>query len=106
MITERPVPVGTHAWLGAAGLAGALWLGSIAASALVLEAPGAIVFAPDAVGVAARLPDARLDAARRFSVAVRSEESGFARRLYRAGAWLVWPSWARSGCRLGTVRQP
>lgn len=106
MITERPVRVRTPAWLGAAGFAATLWIGAISASALVTAPPGAIVFAPDAVSVAARLPDIRLDAVRPFRVAVRSDETALARRLYRAGAWLVWPSWARSGCRPETLRQP
>lgn len=92
--STRPI-----AWIGAALAGAVIWFGAVAASALVLPVAGASMFAPDALAVAARLPDVRLETVRPVRVTLRSDQPALAWRLYRAGAWLVWPSWARMGCR-------
>ena len=85
------------AW-GAAG-ALAAWFGGMAGAALVVEPQSVIVFAPGAGAIAAAADGLLLTGGRNFVVA-SAQGPRFAQRLYRNGAWLVWPSMPR-GCLTG-----
>ncbi len=75
-----------------------VWFFGMAAAALVVEPQSVIVFAPqrDAIAIAASADGLILTSGRRFVVA-RAQGRHFVQRLYRNGAWLVWPSMPR-GC--------
>ncbi|MBV9076604.1 MAG: hypothetical protein JO048_03865 [Methylobacteriaceae bacterium] len=83
-----------------------LWFGGMAGAALVLPPTAVVVIAPqgsalEAVGAAG---GQILTAGRGFATA-RSADPDFVRRLYRAGAWAVWPALPRT-CGFGTAVTP
>ncbi len=74
------------------------WFGTMAALMLVTEAaPAALVIAPDMKILRAASDDVKLMRAGRHILILASEEPGYVKRLYRAGAWLVLPA-LRNGC--------
>lgn len=86
----------------AAGLALFAWFSGLALLTLIIEPTAAvIVLGPGKRAVeAASIADMQLLDAHRAFIHARSDQPGFVRKLYRAGAWLVWPAPDRSGCFL------
>ncbi len=77
--------------------AAAVWFGGMAGLALVVDPRAVIVFAP--AGPLERAIDRTGAAAIGFGpgfVVARGPGTGLARRLYREGAWFVWPSLTRT----------
>ena len=78
----------------------AVLLGWIAVMALVMRfsdaAPAAVVVMPSKHFMS-DLPDAAVLARGRFTITLISDASGFAKKLYNAGAWLVLPA-GLTGC--------
>lgn len=91
-ITDRGVPVGGML------LALGVWFAGMSAAALVVQ-PGTIVAfgPPDRLVAAAARVEGSLIGATRLSVTLRPGRAGAVVRLYREGAWLVWPSFD-TGC--------
>jgi hypothetical protein len=88
------------ATLPLAGLATALilWFGGMSAAAYAFDPATVIVFAPGETAVEAiARSDGELQTAGAGFATATSDRAGFARRLYAAGAWLVWPSLTQ-GC--------
>ena len=88
---------------GAALAALSVWFGGVAAAAAVFDAASVVVFGPRAME-AALAAGATLEDARPGFVRVGAEEPGLVKRLYKAGAWFVWPA-IGGGC-LGRSRAP
>jgi hypothetical protein len=68
-----------------------VWLATLALVARVAGAQAVIVPFPPA-GLVARLEDAALTGASRYSLSLRSDAPGLVARAYAAGAWLVLPA--------------
>lgn len=69
----------------------AIWFGGMGAAALAVRPDSVVVFGPpDRLIAAVAASDGALLDAGRFHVAARTGPATV-RRLYDAGAWLVWP---------------
>ncbi len=75
-----------------------VWFGGMALAAYLIDPAAVIVFAPSRTAVAAiAASDGALITSGSGFATATSDRAGFVRRLYRRGAWLVWPSLQR-GC--------
>lgn len=91
-ITDRRLP------LGGMLAALAVWFAGMSAGALVVQPATIVAFGPpDQLAAAVAGTDGSLVAATRTSVTLRPGRDGTVAQLYRAGAWLVWPSFD-TGC--------
>ena len=74
------------------------WIGTMACVMRFSDAaPGAIVFAPGK-NFMDRLPlGVTVIDVRKFSVTLRNDQKGLAKKLYQSGAWLVLPA-GLTGC--------
>lgn len=94
------MPTTTSRGLPIRGMLAALvvWFLGMTAGVFVVQPPTIVVFgAPDRLVLAAAETEAILVSATRTSVTMRPGATDTVRRLYRGGAWLVWPSFD-TGC--------
>lgn len=75
-----------------------VWFGGMAGAAYLFDPSAVIVFAPSRLALAAiaESDGSLLTIGAGFATGT-SERAGFVRRLYRRGAWFVWPSLTQ-GC--------
>ena len=85
---------GWHGYVAAGAIVLALWFAGITLATLLIEPTASVVvIGPRSVTVdAAAAGDAALLELYPGFARMRSDRAGFVRRLYAAGAWLVWPA--------------
>ena len=85
---------GWHGYVAAGAIVLALWFAGITLATLLIEPTASVVvIGPRSVTVdAAAAGDAVLLELYPGFARMRSDRAGFVRRLYAAGAWLVWPA--------------
>jgi hypothetical protein len=73
------------------------WFGGMAVLALIVDPVAVIAFGPaDRISRAVVGADASVITIGRGFIVARADAPGLPRRLYAAGAWLVWPALAPS----------
>jgi len=79
-------------------LALAVWFAGMAALALAVDPPAVVMFGPErSLETALAATETPILSVGPGFVALRAGRPGFVRRLYRAGAWFVWPV-MKAGC--------
>ena len=85
----------------------AVWFGGMAGAAYLFDPSAVIVFAPSRIALAAIAGSegSILTTGTGFATGT-SDRAGFVRRLYRRGAWFVWPSLTHACFAPGRFSRP